>query len=54
VADRLAALLPDARLVTIGGAGHMGPITHRNEVNTLILAHSIRLQPELGSSIPPR
>jgi len=36
VADRLTALLPDARLVVIAGAGHMGPFTHGREVNALI------------------
>jgi pimeloyl-ACP methyl ester carboxylesterase len=36
VAERLTALLPDARLVVLAGAGHMGPFTHGREVNALI------------------
>ena len=39
VAERLTALLPDARLVVIAGAGHMGPFTHGREVNALIALH---------------
>lgn len=30
---------PDARLVTVGGAGHMGPLTHRDAVNDAIVSH---------------
>jgi pimeloyl-ACP methyl ester carboxylesterase len=30
---------PDARLQTIGGAGHMGPLTHRDAVNDAIVSH---------------
>jgi pimeloyl-ACP methyl ester carboxylesterase len=37
VAETLAALLPDARLAVIAGAGHMGPFTHRDEVNARIV-----------------
>lgn len=40
-ARRVAALLaqgmPDARLVTVEGAGHMAPLTHADAVNGLIL-----------------
>ena len=39
ICARLAANLPEARTRTIGGAGHMLPITHRDEVNTLIAEH---------------
>ena len=28
IADRLAELLPNSRLLVIDGAGHMGPFTH--------------------------
>lgn len=39
ICRRLAAALPDACMGTIDGAGHMLPLTHRNEVNDLIVAH---------------
>ena len=42
IAEQLAARLPDADLVTIGGAGHMGPLTHPEPVANAIAAH-IRL-----------
>lgn len=32
-------LLPDARLAVIAGAGHMGPLTHTEEVNAIIIQH---------------
>jgi pimeloyl-ACP methyl ester carboxylesterase len=35
----LAAILPSARLETITGAGHMGPITHGDDVNARIVRH---------------
>ena len=40
ITERLIGLLPNARLVVISGAGHMGPFTHRSEVNALIVAHT--------------
>jgi pimeloyl-ACP methyl ester carboxylesterase len=39
IAALLPDLLPRARLETIAGAGHMGPITHANAVNAQIVAH---------------
>lgn len=39
VSALLAEALPDARLHTVTGAGHMGPLTHAAEVNDLVLAH---------------
>jgi pimeloyl-ACP methyl ester carboxylesterase len=39
VAEILARTLPDARLMRIDGAGHMGPITHADAVNDAISAH---------------
>jgi pimeloyl-ACP methyl ester carboxylesterase len=39
VSERLAATMPGARLATVAGAGHMGPITHSEEVNRRILEH---------------
>ena len=40
ITERLIGLLPNARLVVISGAGHMGPFTHRSEVNALIVSHA--------------
>jgi pimeloyl-ACP methyl ester carboxylesterase len=40
ITERLIGLLPNARLVVISGAGHMGPVTHRSEVNALIVSHA--------------
>jgi pimeloyl-ACP methyl ester carboxylesterase len=39
IADGLCRLLPASRLLTIGGAGHMGPLTHAAEVSGLIVRH---------------
>jgi pimeloyl-ACP methyl ester carboxylesterase len=36
ICERLTGALPDARLVTVDGAGHMLPLTHREAVNDLI------------------
>lgn len=36
ICERLAHILPGAKLKTIPGAGHMAPITHRDEVNALV------------------
>jgi pimeloyl-ACP methyl ester carboxylesterase len=38
VAERLTAALPNARLVRVAGAGHMGPMTHGEAVNAEVLA----------------
>jgi pimeloyl-ACP methyl ester carboxylesterase len=38
ICERLFAALPEARMTTISGAGHMLPISHRTEVNDLIVA----------------
>lgn len=35
--QRLAEALPGARVATIAGAGHMGPMTHGKQVNELVL-----------------
>lgn len=37
--EALAGAVPTARLLTIDGAGHMGPITHNAEVNRHIVEH---------------
>lgn len=39
VARLLCETLPDAHLVTLHGAGHMSPFTHRDRVNRLIAGH---------------
>lgn len=39
VTEILAGLLPDVRVAAVDGAGHMSPLTHRDAVNRLVLAH---------------
>lgn len=39
ICELLARVLPECRLETVAGAGHMAPLTHRDEVNGLIAAH---------------
>lgn len=39
IAEALPALLPNARLAVVAGAGHMGPLTHASEVNAIICRH---------------
>jgi pimeloyl-ACP methyl ester carboxylesterase len=39
IAEGLAELLPASRLVTIAGAGHMGPLTHAKDVCDLVVWH---------------
>ena len=39
VAEGLSQLVPDIRLLTIAGAGHMGPLTHAPEVCALFVQH---------------
>jgi pimeloyl-ACP methyl ester carboxylesterase len=34
-------LLPSARLAVVEGAGHMGPLTHAEEVNATIARHIV-------------
>jgi len=41
IAERLSELLPASRLMTIAGAGHMGPLTHASEVCALIVRHIV-------------
>jgi pimeloyl-ACP methyl ester carboxylesterase len=42
VVELLAAALPSATQQVIEGAGHMGPITHADAVNRLIVDHIAR------------
>ena len=39
IAEMLATLMPTPRLAVIGGAGHMGPLTHAAAVNAAIARH---------------
>ncbi len=39
VVQRLATAIPNARLLEIPGAGHMGPLTHGDVVDEAIVAH---------------
>jgi len=39
IAESLPGLLPDSRLIIVGDAGHMGPLTHASEVSALIAGH---------------
>lgn len=39
ICELLAGMLPACRLVTVAGAGHMAPLTHREPINALISAH---------------
>jgi pimeloyl-ACP methyl ester carboxylesterase len=42
IAALVAQVLPDARLQTIEGAGHMLPLSHRQPVNAAIAEHLLR------------
>ena len=39
IADTLPSLMHAAQLCAVAGAGHMGPLTHADEVNALITSH---------------
>jgi lipase len=39
VTQVLADLLPNSRIATVEGAGHMSPLTHRDAVNRLVIDH---------------
>jgi pimeloyl-ACP methyl ester carboxylesterase len=45
IAAALPDLMPCARLATIAGAGHMGPLTHAAAVNAPIVAHIAAAEP---------
>jgi pimeloyl-ACP methyl ester carboxylesterase len=46
IAERLAELLPDSRLLVIDGAGHMGPFTHASKVAALMVRHIANIDPQ--------
>ena len=52
VAEGLSSLLPAKRLITIKGAGHMGPLTHAPEVSALIVQHIAAAGTELDAPPP--
>jgi pimeloyl-ACP methyl ester carboxylesterase len=39
IADMLLPIFPDARHAVVAEAGHMGPVTHPDAVNALIVSH---------------
>ena len=45
IAELVAQILPNARLDTIEGAGHMLPLTHHEAVNAVIAEHLARCMP---------
>jgi len=46
----LADLLSNCRLIVVGGAGHMGPLTHAPEVSGLIVRHVMESRAHVGSA----
>ncbi len=54
VIEVLAALLPDARVAIVEGAGHLSPLTHRDAVNRLVLAHIADCAPGKAQGVAPR
>jgi pimeloyl-ACP methyl ester carboxylesterase len=49
IAESLSDQLPDSRLTVVGGAGHMGPLTHASEVSALIAAHIRAAEPRTNA-----
>lgn len=39
IAKALAGILPNARLIDVSGAGHMGHVTHASDVHAAIMSH---------------
>lgn len=55
VASVLGEAIPRARVQTVAGAGHMGPLTHAPEVNRLIAEHIAGHWPRTpAGSTPPK
>lgn len=46
ICDLLARHLPDARIVVVAGAGHMGPLTHTADVESMLRAHILKFAPD--------
>lgn len=54
VTQVLAELLPDTRIDVVQGAGHMGPLTHTDTVNRLVMAHIEACAPDHTNSLASR
>lgn len=39
ICELLERILPEVHLKTVDGAGHMAPVTHRDQVNAMVIAH---------------
>jgi pimeloyl-ACP methyl ester carboxylesterase len=50
IAEDLSHLLPVSRLLTVGGAGHMGPLTHAPQVSALFEQHIASVEAEYDAS----
>jgi pimeloyl-ACP methyl ester carboxylesterase len=48
IAESLSRLLPQARLLQVDRAGHMGPLTHAGAVSPLIAGHIASIEAEAG------
>lgn len=44
IAERLGSVIPTASVVTVDGAGHMGPFSHAEVVNGLVGAHIVKAE----------
>jgi pimeloyl-ACP methyl ester carboxylesterase len=58
IAEGLARLLPACRLMSVDGAGHMGPLTHAADVSALIVQHIAAVEadsdaPQPSCATPP-
>jgi len=54
IAESLSHLLPASRLLTVEGAGHMGPLTHAPQVSALFVQHIASEEAGSGASGPRR
>ena len=54
IAESLSHLLPVSRLLTVEGAGHMGPLTHAPQVSALFVQHIASEEAGSGASGPRR
>jgi len=52
IAEHLADILPNAGLRVVDGAGHMGPLTHVDAVNGLIVSHICGQSPLQSDAAP--
>jgi pimeloyl-ACP methyl ester carboxylesterase len=52
IAEHLAQLLPSSRLTVVDGAGHMGPLTHAEQVSELIVRHIAVVEAEADARPP--